>query len=49
MFRICVRVRISDQRVAMTVDNLAVLITRNAIATNWRKPDDASPISTIAC
>jgi hypothetical protein len=49
MYRICVRGRISEQRVAMTVDNLAALITAEPIATNWRKPNEASSISTIAC
>jgi len=33
----------------MTVDELAGLIAANGIGTNWRKQDEASPISTIAC
>jgi hypothetical protein len=49
MYRICVRGRTSEQRVVMTVDNLAALITAEPIATNWRKPDEASRVSTIAC
>ncbi|WP_231987258.1 phosphoenolpyruvate carboxylase [Mycobacterium sp. 852014-50255_SCH5639931] len=36
IYRICVRGRIRVQRVAMTVDNLAALITAEPIATNWR-------------
>ena len=49
MYRICVRGRISEQRVAMTVDDLAALITAQRHHHKLEKPDEASPISTIAC
>lgn len=48
-FRICVRGRISEQRVAMTVDDLAALITAERHRDKLEKPDEASPISTTAC
>jgi hypothetical protein len=48
MYWICVRGRIREQRVAMTVDDLAALITAESHRHKLEKPDEASPISTIA-
>ena len=49
MCRICVWGRISEQRVAMTVDELAALTAAEHHRHKLEKPDEASPISTIAC
>jgi hypothetical protein len=49
VFRIYVRGRSSEQRVAMAVDGLAVLITAERHRDKLEKPDEASPLSTIAC
>jgi hypothetical protein len=48
MYRICVRGRISEQRVAMTVDDLAALISAERHRHKLEKSNEASPISTIA-
>jgi len=46
MYRICVRRRISEQRVALPVDELAALITAQRHHHKLEKPDETSPIST---
>ena len=48
LYRICVR-RISEQRVALTVDEVAALIAAERHHHKREKPDEALPISTIAC
>jgi hypothetical protein len=40
---------IGQQPLTITVDLGALITPVNTIATNWRKADEASPISTIAC
>jgi hypothetical protein len=45
----CVRGRMSEQRVAMRVYDLVALITAERHRDKLEKPDEASPISTIAC
>ena len=49
MYRICVWRRISEQRVAMTVGNLAGLTAAECHHHKLEKPDESSPTSTIAC
>jgi hypothetical protein len=49
MYRISVGGRITEQLVAMTVDELAALITAERHRHKLEKPDEASSISTIAC
>jgi hypothetical protein len=49
MYQIRIRGRISEQRVAMTVENLAALITAKRHRHKLEKPDESLPISTIAC
>jgi hypothetical protein len=48
-YRICVRGRTSEQRIAMTVDELAALIAAEHHRHELEKPNEASSISTIAC
>jgi hypothetical protein len=47
MYRTCLRGRISEQRVAITVDELGALIAAERHRHKLEKPDEASPISTI--
>jgi hypothetical protein len=49
MYRTCLRGRISEQRVAMTVDEPLALIAAERHRHKLEKPDEASPIPTIAC
>jgi hypothetical protein len=49
MYQVGVRGRISDQRVAMSVDNLTDLITAERHHHKLEKRDEASPISKITC
>jgi hypothetical protein len=48
LYRIRVRGRISEQRVAMTVSDVAALMTAERRRHKLEKPDESSPISTIA-
>ena len=48
MYQICVRGRICEQRVPMTLDNLGALITPQRHRHNLEEPDASSPMSPTA-